>query len=433
VRVRVRTEGFFQTLRLWIAGAIIFAAFVALVWALRRSPYIADPYLDNYLQMAGGLLGFTFAANAMVRFKGSHDRLSLILAFGFLLSGLIEAGASVSVYRDIGLSISPLQYVSVAWMSGRTLLAVLLIVALIVERRSDSSRESTREIGIATLIVGAAAYLVSAFYFALPVTLGIYRHAFFPRIWDLLPAMLYLAATIGYQQRLRNTSTSLDKALVFAAGMNVACHLAMSQSERLLDAPFIFAHVLMVSSYAVVLGGTLLDNAKLFDQVSHLAISDPLTGLANHRRLIEVIESELQRSRRTGREFALLLLDLDGLKAINDRYGHLVGSRAIKRLGDVLRSQCRSMDTAARYGGDEFAVLLTEATEDPALRVAARICERLANDGQEPQITVSVGVAVYPRDGETVEKLLGAADRALYAMKRHQTPRFRIENVAACL
>ena len=104
VRVRVRTEGFFQTLRLWIAGAIIFAAFVALVYALRKSPYIADPYLDNYLQMAGGLLGFTFAANALVRFKGNHDRLSLILAFGFLLSGLIEAGASVSVYRDIGLS-----------------------------------------------------------------------------------------------------------------------------------------------------------------------------------------------------------------------------------------------------------------------------------------------------------------------------------------
>jgi len=167
--------------------------------------------------------------------------------------------------------------------------------------------------------------------------------------------------------------------------------------------------------------------------VSHLAISDPLTGLANHRRLIEVIENELQRSRRTGREFALLLLDRDGMKEINDRHGHLVGSRAIKRLGEVLHSQCRSMDTAARYGGDEFAVLLTEATEDPALKVAARICERLANDGQEPRVTVSVGVSVYPRDGETVEKLLGAADRALYGMKRHETPKFRIENVAACL
>ena len=75
---------------------------------------------------------------------------------------------------------------------------------------------------------------------------------------DLLPAALYIAATVGYQRRLRNTSTSLDKALVVAAGMNVACHLAMCQSEHLLDAPFIFANVLMVSSYAVVLGGTLL-------------------------------------------------------------------------------------------------------------------------------------------------------------------------------
>jgi diguanylate cyclase (GGDEF)-like protein len=118
---------------------------------------------------------------------------------------------------------------------------------------------------------------------------------------------------------------------------------------------------------------------------------------------------------------------------INDRHGHITGSRALCRVAEILRLHCRSVDTAARYGGDEFAVLLTEATEDPALKVAARICERLANDGEEPRITVSVGVSVYPRDGETVEKLLGAADRALYGMKRHHTPKFRIENVAACL
>src|SRR6202021_2509992 len=92
-----------------------------------------------------------------------------------------------------------------------------------------------------------------------------------------------------------------------------------------LDAAYETAHSLMVMSYVVVLGGTLLDNAKLFDQVSRLAASDSLTGLANHRKLLEVMETEIQRSKRTGRSFAVLLFDLDGLKKINDKSGPLPG------------------------------------------------------------------------------------------------------------
>jgi diguanylate cyclase (GGDEF)-like protein len=193
------------------------------------------------------------------------------------------------------------------------------------------------------------------------------------------------------------------------------------------------AHVMMVLSYVVVLGGTLLDNAQLFDQVSRLAASDSLTGLANHRRLLEVLESEIQRSKRTGRSFALLLFDLDGLKKINDKYGHLTGSRAIKRLGVALRSSSRAIDTPARYGGDEFAVVLPEAGEQEAKQAAQRICEALASDGQSPVVTASVGVSVYPTDGTSIEKLLGAADRALYGMKGRGDRKLRFHNVAACL
>ena len=149
----------------------------------------------------------------------------------------------------------------------------------------------------------------------------------------------------------------------------------MSQSQHVLDAPATMAHVLMVMSYVVVLGGTLLDNAQLFDQVSRLAASDSLTGLANHRRLLEVLENEIQRSRRTGRSFAVLLFDLDGLKKINDKYGHLTGSRAIKRLGVALRHSSRTIDTPARYGGDEFALILPESGEQEAKQAAQRICE----------------------------------------------------------
>jgi len=155
---------------------------------------------------------------------------------------------------------------------------------------------------------------------------------------------------------------------------------------------------------------------QLEDHLRQQAARDPLTGLANYRRLAEVLDMEIKRSERTGREFALLLFDLDGLKQINDRYGHLTGSHAICRVADVL-SFCRDIDTAARYGGDEFAVVLPETGAEAANQVAQRICDSIANDGMGPLLSVSVGVAVYPHDGERIEALLRKADVAMYAMK----------------
>ncbi|PYU44056.1 MAG: hypothetical protein DMG54_10560, partial [Acidobacteria bacterium] len=155
---------------------------------------------------------------------------------------------------------------------------------------------------------------------------------------------------------------------------------------------------------------------QLEDHLRQQATRDPLTGLANYRHLVEVLDMEIKRSARTGREFALLLFDLDGLKQINDRYGHLTGSHAICRVADGL-SFCRDIDTAARYGGDEFAVVLPETGTEAANQVAQRICESIANDGVGPVLSVSVGVAVYPHDGERIEALLRKADVAMYAMK----------------
>ena len=99
-------------------------------------------------------------------------------------------------------------------------------------------------------------------------------------------------------------------------------------------------------------------------------MSDPLTGLANYSRLVDALGAEIQRSRRTGRSFSVLLFDLDGLKKVNDNHGHLVGSAAICRVADVLRANSRAIDTPARYGGDEFALVLPE-TEVNAARVVA--------------------------------------------------------------
>jgi diguanylate cyclase (GGDEF)-like protein len=283
------------------------------------------------------------------------------------------------------------------------------------------------------VVVVVVAYLTSAAYLGSPWIPAMHPNALLSRPVDLLPAALFAMAVIAFGRARRRGTSSADRVFCVALWMNVACHLMATQSERLLDAPFTVSQLLKVSSYALVLGGALLDNARLFDQVRHLAVTDPLTGLSNYRTLINVMETEIQRSRRTGRPFALLLLDLDKLKGINDRHGHLVGSRAICRLANVLRLHSRAMDTAARYGGDEFALVLPEAGEEAAASVSRRIRDRMAMDGEFPQVTVSVGAAIFPQNGETIDALFSSADRALYGMKGRSEGIHTLARIAACL
>lgn len=169
-----------------------------------------------------------------------------------------------------------------------------------------------------------------------------------------------------------------------------------------------------------VIAVDITEQRTLEDQLRQQASSDSLTGLANHRRLFEVLHAEICRSKRTGREFSLLLLDLDGLKQVNDRFSHLTGDRALARLGQILRDCCRSIDTAARHGGDEFAVVLPETDAVAATLLARRICELLESETEEPALSVSVGIASYPKDADTIGTLIYAADRTLYAMKANR-------------
>jgi len=129
-----------------------------------------------------------------------------------------------------------------------------------------------------------------------------------------LPGAIFLVSLVWYRRRLSVEDSEFDRTIYAATWLNVAAQLSAAQSARLLDAPFVFAQALMVLGYAVALGGALLDNARLFEQVRHLAVSDPLTGLANYRRLLDVLENETERTDRTGRPFSVLLLDLDELK-----------------------------------------------------------------------------------------------------------------------
>ena len=393
-----------------------FCVLLAAYW-LRSITLEPDTLLQGYLQIISGLLAVVFAAVTLVRFQGTQDRISLILGAGFLLSGAILTATSVLFFQFLPDASLRLLWAPIAWWLGRMVLAVLMIVALLVERFLPRSRHPRREIISALLAVIGLTYALAAGLRRLPPEVSPHPGAFFPIPQQLLPGVIFLISLIWYRHRLAGEDSVFDRGVYAAIWLNVAAQLSAAQSQRLLDAPFVFAHALMVLSYTVALGGALLDNARLFEQVRHLAVSDPLTGLANYRRLLDVLENETERTNRSGRPFAVLLLDLDGLKTINDNYGHLVGSRAICRLADILRIHCRAIDTAARYGGDEFALVLPETEEVEARRVAGRIREVMGSDEEKPRLSASIGISIYRGDGERIEKLLSEADHNLYEEK----------------
>ena len=154
------------------------------------------------------------------------------------------------------------------------------------------------------------------------------------------------------------------------------------------------------------------------EQALYQARHDALTGLANYRELMDCLEREVHRAERSHRSFTLLLLDLDGLKRINDLQGHLAGNRALRRLAAVMSEHCRSTDLPARYGGDEFAVLLIDSDRGMAENVAQRIERSLRTDSQGPPLGVSIGIGVCPDDGRTPAELIEAADQRLYRDKK---------------
>src|SRR6266481_1206672 len=396
-----------------VSGFIVLFFFA--MW-LRVVPLEPDPVLQGYLQVTTGLLAFVFAAVILVRFQGTQDRISLILGAGFLLSGTILTASSLLFFQFQQAQVQ-LRWAPVSWWVSRMVLALLFLVALLVEHFLPRSRLPRREITGALLTVMASTYLITAALRRLPPEVSPHPGAIFPSPLQLLPAGIFLVAVIWFRRRLQLEDSAFDRTIYAAAWMNLGAQLAASQSLRLLDSPFVLAQALTVTSYAIALGGALLDNARLFEQVSHLAVSDPLTGLANYRRLLDVLETETERTNRSGRPFAVLLLDLDGLKTINDTHGHLVGSHALNRLAHILRIHCRAIDTAARYGGDEFALVLPETLHEEAERVANRIRAVMASDPEHPRLSASIGISIYNGHGERIEKLLSDADAQLYYEK----------------
>jgi diguanylate cyclase (GGDEF)-like protein len=422
----------FHRVLLHVGGFLLI--FLAAFW-LRGLALSSDPILQGYLQITTGLFAFVFAAVALVRFQGTQDRISLILGSGFLLSGATLTVSSVLFFQWMHESQMWFFLAPVAWWISRLLLAILFVAALVVEHFLPRSRHPRLEIAGALFGVLSFTYLITASLRKLPPEVSRNPHAIIPNPLHLLPALIFLVALAGYSRRKYLVDSAFDHSIFGAVWLNLAAQLAACQSEKLLDGPFVFAQAMNMASYIILLGGALLDSAHVFEKVRHLAASDPLTGLANYRRLLDVLDTETERTLRTGRPFAVLLLDLDGLKKINDTYGHLVGSRALCRVADILRFYCRAIDTAARYGGDEFALVLPEARDEEAQRVAQRIRDTLAADQEQPPISASIGISIYYGEGERVERLLAEADQDLYEEKARRkaiskptdTPRRRLK------
>jgi diguanylate cyclase (GGDEF)-like protein len=161
-----------------------------------------------------------------------------------------------------------------------------------------------------------------------------------------------------------------------------------------------------------------LRNAELLGEVERLATRDSLTGLANRRLFDESLNREAARSQRLGAPLSLLVFDIDHFKQVNDSYGHQTGDRVLREVAAALVTNTKGFDVAARYGGDEFVVLLPGCKLDDAQRVAQRVQREIARQVGDAPVTVSAGVATMPDNAHDSERLIAAADAALYEAKR---------------
>jgi diguanylate cyclase (GGDEF)-like protein len=357
---------------------------------------VLTAYLIN--RFAGGRNAIQNPGNAF-RFAG------LVILASMTIGGTIGA-ASLSIsglasWMDYGK-------IWMTWSLGNMTGSLLLAPTIMLWSQGGNERWPTARTVEAVLVLLTIVFVGLAVFCGFPSELRGYPIEFL-----CVPVLLWPAFRLGRRATavaiLLLTSLALFGTLsgygVFVRSTPTSS-LIMVQTFMSITAVMTMALSALASEYSVAEA-----------QLRELVVTDPLTGLPNYRRLVEVLGNEIARSNRNDEPFAVAFFDMDGLKRINDELGHLIGSRAVCRFAETLRASCRATDTAARYGGDEFVVILPDTDDEGARVVIQRVEERLAEDPDKPELAVSAGVAVYPRDGGTPTTLLSAADRALYAVK----------------
>jgi diguanylate cyclase (GGDEF)-like protein len=405
----------------WPPSGIALGAFIVLgyrVWpaifagAVTLYATILGPVPAILPLAAGNTLEALFASYLVNRYAGGRSALQTP-GNSMRFAGLVSLAAAI-VSPTIGAStlalskLAPWTDYDIIWVNwslgsvAGTLLVAPLII-LLSHRGSASWRRI--ELVEAAVLFAAVLFVGIVTFSELPVP--------FPMEFLFLPALLLTGSRLGRLPAvvavLALTCLALYGTL---SGLGPFVHNTPTAS-LVMVMTFMGITAVISSSFSALVAEYMVAE----EQLRELVVTDPMTGLPNYRRLIEALSVEIGNSNRTGQPFAVVFFDMDALKRINDDFGHLTGSRALCRVAETLRASCRTNDITARYGGDEFVALLPETGDDGARAVIQRVTESLAEDPDKPELSVSAGVAIYPRDGGTPTTLMSAADRALYAVK----------------
>jgi len=195
----------------------------------------------------------------------------------------------------------------------------------------------------------------------------------------------------------------------------------LNLADNLDDGHFSSEDIALIELFAQLIGASI-GNIKLFMKIQRQATTDSLTGLANHKRFYEILEKELWRARRYGGQISLIMVDIDNLKRTNDIYGHRVGDKVIKEISSKIKGCIRQIDTAARYGGDEFAVILPNTSIKDAVVVAERMVTAVGSaaitwNREKIKLSISVGLGEYGAESSP-EDITSRSDEALYTAKQ---------------
>jgi diguanylate cyclase (GGDEF)-like protein len=243
-------------------------------------------------------------------------------------------------------------------------------------------------------------------------------------LWVLKHELPFASSAVGHDRRVDGQGGAALAFPLQARGRTVGALVALDREPAAREPALSLA--VQASLGALLEPAALaLDNALRMARAEALSVTDDLTQLYNSRYLSLVLRRETKRASRSGRPMSLLFVDLDGFKNVNDLHGHLCGSRALVEVAAVMKATARETDVVARFGGDEFALVLPDTGRDGALALGERIRERidehrfLASEGLQVHVTASVGVATLPDVAASADGLMRAADQAMYWVKDH--------------